>query len=527
MQQSQQEPPTRIGRKYIDVPYEERQLAKDAGARWDKNARSWFVPEGADNESLDRWPVKEGLQLVPVPGQQARSPQTEADADEPRHDDSAEQHTPGEEMDRADQSRHYLAVPYGEREAAKAAGARWDKDAKAWYVGAGADPEALQRWALGPDGVPPQTGDLSPEQEFAKALSDMGLLVPDSKPLMDGQPHRVPVQDDGPGQHSGFYVGHLDGRPAGFIQNHKTGVKITWKATARTLSPEEQAQLQAQAAEKQQQRDVERAQMQAQAAERVQEVLARAEPATEPTEYMQHKGIDVHRGVYVDGEGNTLVPVIDTEGKVWSIQTIDARGQKRFAKGSRKKGCFHVVGGLSHLQTAETLVIAEGYATAATASEVLQQPTVAAFDAGNLLPVAQALHDMWPAKPVLILGDDDRHQEAQRGANPGRDKAAAAARTVGGRAAWPTFAAGEQEGDPRAFSDFNDLAVRSSVGRTGALQQLSEGCDRARAVMDSARPRRPSREMDGAGQRKRTQTAEYSLPPENSRRRDRTQERGR
>ena len=43
-------------------------------------------------------------------------------------------------------SRQYLAVPYSEKTRPKAAGARWDKAAKAWYVGENADIRALQRW---------------------------------------------------------------------------------------------------------------------------------------------------------------------------------------------------------------------------------------------------------------------------------------------------------------------------------------------------------------------------------------------
>jgi phage/plasmid primase-like uncharacterized protein len=38
------------------------------------------------------------------------------------------------------------------------------------------------------------------------------------------------------------------------------------------------------------------------------------------------------------------------------------------------------------------LIIAEGYATAASLSEALGQGTVAAFDSGNLPHIARALH---------------------------------------------------------------------------------------------------------------------------------------
>lgn len=42
-------------------------------------------------------------------------------------------------------------------------------------------------------------------------------------------------------------------------------------------------------------------------------------------------------------------------------------------------------------------------------AEALQRGTVAAFDSGNLTAVAQALHQKFPDKPVVILGDNDRY----------------------------------------------------------------------------------------------------------------------
>ena len=64
----------------------------------------------------------------------------------------------------------------------------------------------------------------SPAEQFAEALRECGLR-PDGPLQMDGEMHRVPVEGDKGNERSGAYVGHLDGRPAGFIQNFKTGVK--------------------------------------------------------------------------------------------------------------------------------------------------------------------------------------------------------------------------------------------------------------------------------------------------------------
>ena len=83
---------------------------------------------------------------------------------------------------------------------------------------------------------------------------------------------------------------------------------------------------------------------------------------------------------------------------------------------------------------APALVIAEGYATAATLAEALQHGTVAAFDSDGLTAVAEALREQFPDQPVVIAGDDDRHLEATQGINPGKVKAQEAAKAVDGKA---------------------------------------------------------------------------------------------
>jgi putative DNA primase/helicase len=85
-------------------------------------------------------------------------------------------------------------------------------------------------------------------------------------------------------------------------------------------------------------------------------------------------------------------------------------------------------------------VIAEGYATAATLSQILGFATVAAFDSGNLVSVAKSLREKYPEKRIVIAGDDDKHLELTHGINPGRSKAGEAARAVGGKVLLPIFA---------------------------------------------------------------------------------------
>jgi putative DNA primase/helicase len=172
--------------------------------------------------------------------------------------------------------------------------------------------------------------------------------------------------------------------------------------------------------------------------------------------------------------GDLLLAAQDVHGQIWSVQTIQPSGAKLFAAGSKKENNFHVVGGesqgLTALDAAPAIVIAEGYATADTLSQALGYSVIAAFDSGNLPKVAQDLHDKYPHKPIVIAGDDDHHLESTLGKNPGKEKALEAAALVNGSAVFPVFAPGEQ--DSKKLNDFNDLANKSALGIEAVKRQV-------------------------------------------------------
>jgi putative DNA primase/helicase len=177
------------------------------------------------------------------------------------------------------------------------------------------------------------------------------------------------------------------------------------------------------------------------------------------TEYHKAKQIEATPGA-PSRNGDVLVPGYDVDGKLWTIQYIKEDGTKRFAKDSRKYGCFHVVGApngaaaLQQIAMSPVVVIAEGYATAATLAEHGKVPTLAAYDSGNLLSVATSIRERWSDKAIVIAGDDDHRIEN----NPGRDKARAAAEAVAGVAIFPNFTAEQRA---KGFTDFNDLGTQN------------------------------------------------------------------
>ncbi len=409
-------------RQYLSVPFKEKDEVKQLGAKWDRQQQSWYVPRGVDPAPFSKWAQEAAAAVAMVSGKTQQSQHVQA-------------------------VRLYLAVPYEQRNDAKAAGALWDKAAKSWYAGPSADMAKLERWS--PENVQAQQGPaMTPREEFAQAMLSAGLFVGTNAqgdhPVMDGKRHRVPVEGGKKGAMDGFYVGHLDGHPAGRIINNKTGADITWKSLGYALSDPERARLQAEAAGKLAQRAAEHVRAQEATAQRVGRQMADLVPIEQPTPYLQAKGIQAQAGVMTDREGlKTYIPAFDEDGKLWTMQYIQDDGTKRFAKDSKKEGCFHPVGGMDALAAAPALLISEGYATAAQVAEAVGHATVAAFDSGNLESVAKALHAKFPDKPVIIAGDDDRHLVMTHGHNPGREKAEAAAQAVGGKAIFPIFAPSE------------------------------------------------------------------------------------
>ena len=276
--------------------------------------------------------------------------------------------------------------------------------------------------------------------EFRQAITAALGYSPDDI-LDDGAIHRFSPSGRG-GDKAGWYMLHSDAIPAGAFGDWRSGLQSSWCAKPDSAMT---------AAE----RDTHRQRINAMKAQRDKAEVARCigeadkaairwQAASTATDhpYLTLKGILVY-GIRQDGE-TLLVPLRDTAGKLHSLQTITPDGQKRFR--GRMKGCYHAMG-----KPAGHLVIAEGYATGATIHEATGWPVAVAFNAGNVGPVAAALHKAYPDLTLVIAADDDRLTPG----NPGTTAAKQAALAVGGFVVLPQFPAGR----PDKATDFNDLAA--------------------------------------------------------------------
>lgn len=284
-------------------------------------------------------------------------------------------------------------------------------------------------------------------EQFRAAIQAAGLEPPEDIQA-DGTLHRFPTNGRR-GDDSGWYVIHGDGIPAGSFGCWRSGMTQSWCSKSQdsmTQAERDAHQRRVQAMRTQREADI--AQRQQQAAKLAGARWDAARPAMEHP-YLKAKGVKPH-GLRLEGEG-LLIPMRDTTGTLHSLQVIDPEGGKRFQPGGRVKGCYHSFG-----KPGRVLVVAEGYATGSSIHEATGHAVAVAFNAGNLLSVAQALHAKYPAMPLILAADDDHRTEG----NPGLTKAREAAQAVGGLLAVPKFPEGRGDKD----SDFNDLHRLAGLG---------------------------------------------------------------
>lgn len=146
-----------------------------------------------------------------------------------------------------------------------------------------------------------------------------------------------------------------------------------------------------------------------------------------------------------------LIPLRSMDWRLWSLQAIDTEGRKAFLRGGRKRGLFHLVG--RHLLQGATaefsgrIGVAEGLATAKSVYLSADWPVFTAFDAGNLLPVAQQVRARFPKADVIVCGDVDA-------SGVGQEKAIAASAAIAGSYALPPLTEDQRR---RGLTDWNDL----------------------------------------------------------------------
>lgn len=242
-----------------------------------------------------------------------------------------------------------------------------------------------------------------------------------------------------------------------------------WKPDKPYTPPSaaELAQRKAESEARRQAAEAERQQAQQKAKSTAQTIWKNSRPADLSHPYLAAKGITDPAAVAglrlneYQGDINLVIPVL-YEREIVNLQSINQDGGKRFLSGGQVEGGYAFIG--KSEDVANGVVVAEGYATAASIHQATGKPVIIAFNAGNMVTVAGRLAKTLPEQvPVVIAVDNDASQT-------GIKKAQQAAAFFNGRATavQPEFTMTQiqqfqkgkgvdDKGRPPLPSDFNDL----------------------------------------------------------------------
>jgi putative DNA primase/helicase len=244
--------------------------------------------------------------------------------------------------------------------------------------------------------------------------------LPSGHPVLDGKIHRF-----GPKKKAWYVLRELDLRSGRRVitgafgiwqgdDNNEVKVTFDWEG----VSPEERAEAERKQAEYQRAAAEAKLRDAEMAANRARDAWTKAAD-TDPQghAYLERKRVG-GEGTRVTPDGQLLIPArkYSLDGAVMAgLQRIKADGAKRFSSDMDMIGACCLLGPAT--ATTPLIEIGEGYATCETVrmATAFDVPAMVAFNAGNLLAVAQQLRRDFPATHLLFLADDDSRIAARLG----------------------------------------------------------------------------------------------------------------
>lgn len=347
--------------------------------------------------------------------------------------------------------------------------------------------------------------------DVVSQLTGFGLILENGLAVGTPRAQRCRVRDGGRERRGWYWLHEIPAHQGGTLivgsygiwQGNENNSQKVELGKATQISGEQQAALKKRLADDRRRMEQDRAREAARAAEMARKVWPRLSTDGE-SPYLKAKGVAAH-GAKFTRNGSAVIQLVNTAGVIQGLQFLRTSAQAKEARrpakefwpgGLVKKGHFHQLGAIDWI-----VLVAEGYATAASLYEATGLPVVCAFDAGNLAPVAEALRKRYRKARILICADDDAYGNCQhredgtrcnarivlaehptdcpechhphRCINTGINEASAAALAVNGAWLAPAFTdleARNQEFTERGrkLSDFNDLHALEGMPQVGA-----------------------------------------------------------
>ncbi|MBE0454856.1 MAG: DNA primase [Roseovarius sp.] len=137
--------------------------------------------------------------------------------------------------------------------------------------------------------------------------------------------------------------------------------------------------------------------------------------------YLMRKGVKAH-GVRFSAAGVMVVPMMDNQGRAHGVQFVydkasadhathikknEGQDKKFWPFGMQMAGKYFLIGPSPDITG--IVLVAEGYATAATLLEATGLPVAVSFTAGNMQPVGAELRKRYKRARLLFCADDDAY----------------------------------------------------------------------------------------------------------------------
>ena len=255
---------------------------------------------------------------------------------------------------------------------------------------------------------PPEEKQLfNPESQLRDSMISVGIEPP-NQIIMDGNIHRFKTRLKGSGGHgdkSGWYICYNDQIPAGRFGDWRAGIEVSFRAdVGRKFTPAEEMAHSRRMSEAKTLRDKELAIQHETVSNDVDKIWSDCIGAHADHPYLKRKKINPNNA-RVTGDGRLVVPLLNQDGSLSSLQYISGDGGKLYHKGGATGGKFWSIG--SHEKT-KTIYIAEGFATAATIHETTGNNCIVAYSASNLVPVSKIIRETYgQAQDIVIVADND------------------------------------------------------------------------------------------------------------------------
>ena len=296
--------------------------------------------------------------------------------------------------------------------------------------------------------------------QFRDFLANNGYEPDPKKGLItDGSVGRAYINIGNQRKLVGWYQAWLDqSSPFGRIGDYRVSADqptATWKpenSKNYRMTKEQKAEIE----ELRRQAEVKSQEKYTQAALRAQSIWDQCDEV-ERHPYLENKQV-LSYGLRKDKHENLVIPLKDGQGTIVGLQYISDEGEKRFLTGSKKSGSFFLLG-REIFKTSDSLNYAEGYATAASIYADRSQPVVVAFDAYNLIKVAEVMYQYFPNLKHIFVADNDDSNTGEIEAK----KAASFIQKSGGYA---------EVQMPETKGDYNDHATEEALEGEVILQNI-------------------------------------------------------